>query len=362
MKLALIHECYQAKGYGGISSWTKRLSSYYASVHLTHEIFSYTNGLKTRIPRFIRLIPNLREMLIYPYIGKQYLPKIEKEYDIIHFVAAPSIALYKPNIPTVVSVHYLQSRQNSLYKKALPLKYKVLFNPVVNTWIRELERLAYPNADRIIVCKEEFKQYLVENYNISPERIVIIKYGLNLSQFTPAWDWSKKERLVIFVGRGSMGKGFDTLVNAASQIEGNIVAVASSIPRFCQKKIEQLSNFKVVTGIPSEDLVDLYNKASVFVLPSLSEGSSLSTLEAMACGLPVVCTEEGGGGYIEDGINGYIFPVRDPIALADRVNTILDQPEIARRFGQINREKVEKNYTLPIIAEQTIKVYHELLN
>lgn len=362
MKLAMIDECYQSKGYGGTSSWTNRLSSYFATINLDHQILSYRNGLKTRIPKFIKLYPNLREMMAYPYLGRRYLPGIEKKFDIIHFVAAPSLAWYKPAVPSVVSVHYLQTRQNSLYNRLLPLKYKILFNPIVHTWIQALERRAYPQADRIIVCKEEFKQYLVDKYNIASEKIAIIKYGVDPGQFSPEWDWATKERLALFVGRGSVGKGFDTLVAAAPQIKGDIVAVASRIPKFCREKIARYKNFKVVTGIPVAELLTLYRKASVFVMPSLSEGSPLTTLEAMACGLPVVCTNEGGGGYIQDGINGYIFPARNPNVLAAQVNDLFDHPDVAKEFGHINREMVEKKYTLPVIAEQTIQIYRELLN
>jgi len=362
MKLALIDECYDAKGFGGISSWTKRLTTYYQQNGVSHKIFSYSDGLKTRIPKYIRLFSNLREMTIYPYLGWRYLPRIEREFDIIHFSTAYSMALYSPKVPAVISAHYIPTRQNAIYKQLLPFKYKLLFNPIVHHWFRQLERMAYPRADRIIVCKEEFKQYLVESYAVEPGKVRVIKYGLDPSQFSPEWDWQKKDRMVLFVGRGSLGKGFDTLVDAAPQIKGDIVAVASRIPKFCWKKIDKLTNLKVVTGIPSEQLVDLYKRAAVFVMPSLSEGSPITTLEAMACGLPVAATEEGGGGYIEDGVNGCIFPVRDPECLAQKINYLFDHPEIAQEFGSINRARVEQHFTLPAIAEQVLNVYSEITN
>lgn len=360
MRLAFIDECYDGKGFGGISSWTKRLTSYYEQKGLSHQIFSYSNGLGIKLPNFIKLFPNLREMMIYPYLGRRYLPRIEQEFDVIHFSTPYSMALYSPNAPSVISVHYIPSRQNALYKQVLPLKYKLLFNPIVHHWFRALERMAFPRADRIIVCKEEFKQYLVESYGVAPKKVRVIKYGLDPSQFSPEWEWQKKDRVALFVGRGSVGKGFDTLVEAAPKINGEIVAVASRIPKFCWEKIHQLKNFKVLSGIPAEQLVDLYKKAAVFVMPSLSEGSPITTLEAMACGLPVAATVEGGGGYIEDGINGCIFPARDPGSLAHHVNYLFDHPEIAQEFGQINRARVEKHYTLPVIAEQVLNVYSEI--
>lgn len=361
MKVALIDECYQSAGFGGISLWTNRLTSYYSSVKLDYEIFSYQHGLRTRIPRKLKLFPNLREMIVYPYLGWRYLPEIEKRFDIIHFTAAASLAAGHPKVPTVISVHYLQTLQNEKYKRVLPLRYRLVFNPVVDLWLRQLERLSYPRADRIIVCKEEFKQYLVSNYQVDPEKVVIIKYGLDPTQYQPQWEWSQKQRMVIYVGRGSIGKGFDTLVAAAPNIAGQIVAVASRIPKFLQKRIQRLDNFRVISGISDAELIELYRSAMVFVMPSLSEGSPLSTLEAMACGLPVVCTSEGGGGYIEHNVNGLIFPIRDADTLAAHVNQLLEAPDLAKRFGQINRAKVEQHYTIPIIAEQTIDVYRQLV-
>ena len=140
------------------------------------------------------------------------------------------------------------------------------------------------------------------------------------------------------------------------------MAVASRIPKFLQEQIAKLDNFKVISGVPPEELINLYRRAKVFVMPSLSEGSPLSTLEAMASGLPAVCTVEGSSGYIKDGVNGYIFSVRNSVTLAKKVNDLLDSQETAKQFGIINRDLFEKNYTIPIIAEKTINVYRELLN
>ena len=63
MKLALIDECYQTSGFGGISLWTNRLTSYYSSIKLDYKIFSYQNGLKLGIPKSLKLFPNIREMI-----------------------------------------------------------------------------------------------------------------------------------------------------------------------------------------------------------------------------------------------------------------------------------------------------------
>ena len=70
MKLALIDECYQTSGYGGISLWTNRLTSYFSSIKLDYKIFSYQNGLTLKVPKWLKLFPNVREMIFYPYLGR----------------------------------------------------------------------------------------------------------------------------------------------------------------------------------------------------------------------------------------------------------------------------------------------------
>ncbi|HEX9971119.1 MAG TPA: glycosyltransferase family 4 protein [bacterium] len=106
----------------------------------------------------------------------------------------------------------------------------------------------------------------------------------------------------------------------------------------------------------------LYQNASVYVMLSLTEGSPITTLEAMACGLPVVCTPEGSGEYIEDGVNGFIFPFKDANKLAEQVNYLFEHRDLAHEFGAFNRTKVETELTLPVIAKQIQTIYEDVLN
>ncbi len=362
MKIAYIDECYQTSRHGGISTWTQRLSQQLKSSGVETEIYSYHHGLESKLPDVIKLFPNLRELVVYPLINKKYLPEIEKRHDIVHFTAATSMVMYALSVPSVISVHYLQSRQSRMLREHLPFRYKILFNPLLLAWFGYYEKIAFRRADLITVCRESFKDHIVEKYGVDPEKIVTVKYGLDIIKYNPNWDLSKKEKMVLYIGRGTVAKGFDTLVQAADKIEGKIVAIATRIPSFCQRIIEKRENFIVKSNISENEVIDLLQKASVFVMPSLSEGSPLVTLEAMACGLPVVCTTEGSGDYIRDGQNGYIIPFRDKEALANRVNFLLSHPNKALEFGRRNRKLVEEEYTLAIIAGKILAIYRKLMN
>ncbi len=110
------------------------------------------------------------------------------------------------------------------------------------------------------------------------------------------------------------------------------------------------------------DVPELLSEVAVSVLPSLSEGLSNSVLESMAAGVPVVATRVGGTPEaIEDGVSGFLVPPRDPAALAEAIAALLERPELARRLGEAARSRVESNFSLARMTEETQKLYIQML-
>jgi colanic acid/amylovoran biosynthesis glycosyltransferase len=111
----------------------------------------------------------------------------------------------------------------------------------------------------------------------------------------------------------------------------------------------------------AEEVREILAQASVFVLPSVSEGFSNSTLEAMAMEVPVVVADAGGlPEGVTDGVEGFIVPRRDYRALAERIETLLRNPELAREMGKKGRERVLRQFTLERQIETFLRVYQEL--
>ena len=81
-----------------------------------------------------------------------------------------------------------------------------------------------------------------------------------------------------------------------------------------------------------------YQQADIFVLPSIEEGSALVTYEAMACGLPVVTTPNAGS-VVRDGVEGFIVSIRDPDALAERIESVALRCRFAARDGLCRANK-----------------------
>jgi glycosyltransferase involved in cell wall biosynthesis len=120
----------------------------------------------------------------------------------------------------------------------------------------------------------------------------------------------------------------------------------------------------VFTGAVSDtDLQNLYALATVFAHPSLYEGSSLVTLEALAHARPVVASAVG---YIPDkvrpGETGLLVPPANPAALATALAWCLTHPGEAAALGVAGAALVRAEYTWPSVARRTIGVYEEVLS
>jgi glycosyltransferase involved in cell wall biosynthesis len=113
----------------------------------------------------------------------------------------------------------------------------------------------------------------------------------------------------------------------------------------------------------TDNVVPYLQAMDVFVLPSLTETSSLATMEAMACGLPVIATPVGAiKDYIENGVNGFLFPRRDVDALAGKLDALLKSPKARDAVGKAARETIAQRHTWEQVAQKIVFVLHELTN
>jgi rhamnosyl/mannosyltransferase len=117
--------------------------------------------------------------------------------------------------------------------------------------------------------------------------------------------------------------------------------------------------------LSDEAVTALYHAADVFVLPSTNRAETFGIvqLEAMACGLPVICTELGTGtSYVnQHGVTGLVVPPQNPEALAAALRQLLEHPEQRRAFGAAGRRRVEQAFTREEMLRRTLAFYEEAL-
>ncbi|CCQ73102.1 TIGR03088 family PEP-CTERM/XrtA system glycosyltransferase [Magnetospira sp. QH-2] len=110
------------------------------------------------------------------------------------------------------------------------------------------------------------------------------------------------------------------------------------------------------------DVAELLRGLNVYVLPSISEGISISILEAMSCGLPVAATRVGGNPeLVLEGETGLLMPSRDPVALAEALATYMDQPELMQKHGAAGRQRIEQSFSVTSMVNGYLGQYDQLL-
>jgi len=128
----------------------------------------------------------------------------------------------------------------------------------------------------------------------------------------------------------------------------------------CKLGVNEYVRF--VGAISNEEMPKFLALSDIYVSTSLSDTRSVSLLEAMACGLPVVVTDlEGNRECVEDGVNGFLFPKGDFRMLTEKIVYLLGDKDIRRKFGVVNRRIVEKEADYEKEMSKMEKLYKNLI-
>jgi len=232
-------------------------------------------------------------------------------------------------------------------------------------------------ANCVLANSEAVRQRLLSD-GYDRKKIVVIRNGITLSRFTRGvcrtslrqeFGLPPDAPLVAVLARLDQVKGVEYFIQAAGSI-------AASLPhaRFliigdgaCRGKLEEyaatlnLRDRLIFTGFRT-DVPEMLSDVAVSVLPSLSEGLSNSLLESMAAAVPVIATNVGGNPeVIEEGVTGLLVPPRDPGALAHAVCLLLENRELAARFGQAGKQRVTNLFSVDKMVRETQNLYVSLL-
>ena len=203
---------------------------------------------------------------------------------------------------------------------------------------REERRL----ADAIICASGFTKKSLIEN-GVEPEKIFVEPYGVDLTLFAPS---AKKfpNFSVVWASAVTQTKGIGYLLEAlAREPVPQIELVLAGFPHGADAvgQYEDRVRVRRLGHISHAELGEVMARCHAHVFPTLLEGFGRNIIEAMASGLPVITTPNcAGPDLIEDGINGFIVPVRDVDAICEKLAWIYDNPQEALEMGQRARLRV----------------------
>ena len=112
-----------------------------------------------------------------------------------------------------------------------------------------------------------------------------------------------------------------------------------------------------------KDVKELLQRASIVAFPSYyREGVPKSLIEACATGRPIITTNSiGCKDTVDDGINGYLIPIKDSQALAEKLKVLIDNPELRQKMGLASRQKAEREFSLDEVVRKHLDVYMKLI-
>ncbi len=269
-------------------------------------------------------------------------------------------------IPFVSTVHSLEPLR--------PWKEEQLGRSYhLTAWI---EKVALEAADRVIAVSTQSKGEILANFPIPEERIRVIHNGIDLKVWKHSQAVATRKAFgidgdyILFVGRTSRQKGMVHLLEAMKYVDPGVRLVCcTSAPD--TKEIEEEIAAKVKetprclwinTLLREEQYIELYSNCVSFACPSVYEPFGIINLEAMACERPVVASAVGGiPEVVVPEKTGFLVPPGDAKALADALNRVLRNRDMARQFGLAGRKRVEDHFSWTSIAAKTKTMYEELL-
>ena len=244
-------------------------------------------------------------------------------------------------------------------------------------WTRWNHRFFSLFRDKVVTVSEELKDFLIDEVGIRPGKIMINYNGVDIKDHELGIDPLKKRqelgldggRLVIgIVARLVPVKDHKTLFLSAKMVfesvpEGVLLVIGDGPLR------GDLEDFSQKLGISEKikflglrkDVAELMTICDLFVLSSLSEGTSLTLLEAMATGKPVVATNVGGNPeLVEDGVTGLLVPPKNPEKLAEAIIEVLNDKGKRETMGKAGRNRVATHFSIEKMVEGYENLYFDL--
>jgi glycogen(starch) synthase len=242
-------------------------------------------------------------------------------------------------------------------------------------------------ADRVIATDRVLEPAVLLHLQVPKEKVRIIPNAIDLEaidrgarpgdarRVRDTAGLGARDTVLLSVGRLEANKGFDVLLDALGALQAHgapltgkwkwVLVGDGPRRRALEQRIARmrLQDRVLMPGrLPDPDLHGWYDAATLFVHPTLYEGSSLVTLEAMSHRRAIVASNAGGlADKVKPGINGWLVAPGQPAELAAAISGALARPEQLARFGDASRAIVEREFAWPAVTQQLLALYEELL-
>lgn len=229
------------------------------------------------------------------------------------------------------------------------------------------EEAEYAEADCITI-PSSFALRTFQEQGIPAEKLRLLPYGVNLARFEKVAEPAPERFDILFVGGMSLQKGLQYLVQAYMRLKHPAKSLtfvgATSAELISLLKARDIwpEDTQVLGHIPQPELKNLMSRSHVLVLPSIQDGFGMVMAQAMACGCPVIASRNTGGeDLFTDGKEGFIVPIRDVDALAERMQQLADAPDARAAMAVRALDKVRGLGGWRDYGDRAMAIYQEVV-
>lgn len=242
-----------------------------------------------------------------------------------------------------------------------------------------LSKLSMRWPVKVVAASEYVRDFVIKHQGVSPDHVITIHDAIAPAQFSSLarerdgvreeFNLRQNEIVIGTVARYDAQKGLLYLLDAFQRLaskykEVRLVLVGDGPQRNeIEEKVMEggIANKVILTGF-RRDYDRIIQGFDIFVLPSIWEGFPLALLASMASAKPVVSTKVSGiPEAVKDGVNGFLVRPADSEALAERIERLICDEELRRRFGAKGSERVEKEFSSGIMAKKYESIWEECL-
>lgn len=236
-------------------------------------------------------------------------------------------------------------------------KYGFNSKPISHSYI-EHEETEYREADYVITPSEfVYSSFLKQG--VPEGKVLCEPYGVDPNRYTPGQQEDNTTTVFLFAGRVGLRKGIQYLLDAWDilDLDNAELRIAGGVEETGRRFIEQYRDDDSIIFLGwVDDIIKLYQDASVFVFPTLEEGSAYVTYEAMATQLPLITTAH--SGWVgRDGEHGIEVPTRDTDAIVEAMKQLYENKTQRTKMGRNARELVEERYSWDRYGERIYDTY-----
>jgi len=239
-----------------------------------------------------------------------------------------------------------------------------IYFPGIDPRVIRRNEAEYDAADYITVPST----FALDTYvtsGVDRRKMKLASYGVDLGSFFPCVPKSEDRFDVLFVGSVTVRKGVRYLLDGFKnlQCKNKHLTLVGSVSSELESTIKQIRGDEQISflgHVQQPRLREIMSKSHVMVLPSVEEGLALVQAQAMACGCPVIASENTGArDLFTDGVEGFIVPIRDADAIADRLQKVADSPGLRLRMREAALRRVKSVGGWDQYGERMFQIFSE---